>query len=156
MKQILIILSLFASMSFAQEASQSHSNVQETVNQYYELVDFLKFEETPPRNCLPDTGSCFRTACETLSRFECDDQSEMDAIRRACRGNWGDSCIKASIVHLDRFEYDDNQEMVQLAHSCRGVYDTECINFSCQRMGRFACDDLEEIIVVNRACAGDY
>lgn len=156
MKHILLIFSFLSMFSFAHASSQTDFNLQQTVDQYYNLVELLQFEERPPRSCLPDAGSCFRSACETLGRFECDDQVEMDAIRRACRGNWDDSCLKASISHLDRFEYDDNEEMVQLINSCRGVYDTECINFSCERMGRFACDQLEEIITLNRACAGDF
>ena len=106
-------------------------------------------------NCNPQGQSCFRTACSTVGIFECDDLDEMNLLRRACRGVWGDSCIKISFNFLHRFEYDDNDEMVTLVNSCRGVYDTNCISYSCQRIGRFGCDDIEEITAINQACAGN-
>lgn len=153
------VMALMPSFSFASDVEMivSKKVIEQTVERYYDLAEFMENDEkNPPRYCLPDNGSCFVTACQSVDRFECDDQDEMNNLRRACRGNWGDTCLKVSISFLDRFEYDDNEEMAQVANSCRGVYDHECIRFTCDRVGRFGCDDLEEIVAVNAACSGDY
>lgn len=130
-------------------------SVFEAVEEYFELkqLDLIGDKHFPP-HCQPRSASCFRTACETVDRFECDDQDEMNTLRRACRGSWDDSCLVASIGFLGSFEYDDLEEMAQLANSCRGVYDTECISYTCERLGSFGCDDLDEVAQVNRGCSG--
>jgi len=141
------LLALFATSAFA-------TNLKSIVDQYY-LIKELRIDQDPrdPCQCRPST-SCFRTACESMGNYECDDSDEQNNIRRACRGVWGGGCISQSVGLLHKFEYDDNDEMVQLVNSCRGVYDLECVSYSCRRMGNFGCDDLEEVIEVNRACAG--
>jgi hypothetical protein len=154
---LIILLSSSSFLSSAWTSETKHKSTQtpsELVSEYFELKDLKLLDKHIPRDCRPQHGSCFRTACETVDRFECDDQDEMDILRRACRGSWGDGCIKQSLKFLDRLEYDDLEEMETLVNSCRGVYDTECINYTCQRMGAFDCDDLDEIVDVNLRCSG--
>lgn len=154
---LIFVLSFFGFLTqgFAQNTNpQSTKTAAEVVNDYFELKELGLLNKHIPRNCRPQLGSCFRTACETVDRFECDDQNEMDRLRRACRGSWGDDCLKTSFRYLGKFEYDDIEEMEVLANSCRGVYDTECISYTCDRMGSFDCDDLEEIVEVNQRCSG--
>lgn len=154
-----LILAFFSFQAYALAQSssvQEFPSSKELVEKYYELKELgLHSPKHFPPHCRPQRGSCFRTACETVDQFECDDQHEMDTLRRACRGNWGDACLKTSVSFLDRFEYDDLEEMAELADSCRGISDTECIRYTCERMGSFACDDLDEIKEVNRRCSGD-
>ena len=160
MKLKLLLITLISFSSFfikvwAQEVEQQNiPSTSEVVNEYFELKEMGFLDKHIPRDCRPQSGSCFRTACDTVDTFECDDQDEMDTLRRACRGNWGDGCIKLSVKFLDVFEYDDLEDMETLANSCRGVYDLECVNYSCRRMEPFGCDDLEEIVDVNLGCSG--
>lgn len=154
---VFFIFSLFGFLNPAIAQNTNPENAKtpaEVVDEYFELKELGVLDKHIPRDCRPQLGSCFRTACETVDRFECDDQDEMDRLRRACRGSWGDDCLKTSFRFLGQFEYDDIEEMEALAHSCRGVYDTECISYTCERMGRFACDDLDEIVEVNQRCSG--
>ena len=127
--------------------------VQNIVDDFYALKTLKLVSEK--HDCYPQGNGCFKTACETVGTFECDDQDEMNQLRKACRGVWGDSCLNTSFKYLRKFEYDDNEEMVQLVNSCRGVYDTQCVDYTCGRLGRFDCDDLDEIRNINMTCAGN-
>ncbi len=147
MKSILSLCVLLT-LSFS---SFSSTKIQNIVDDYYSFQKLIKGEKH--NRCTPK-GSCFKTACDSVGTFECNDQDEMDQLRRACRGVWGADCITASMSFLHSFEYDDIEEMSQLVESCRGLYETDCITYSCDKLNPFGCDDLEEIIKVNRACAG--
>lgn len=151
MKSLLITI-LFLGLSLTAQANQS-SQVSKIVDDYYAMKTLKLVGQK--HDCYPQGQSCFRTACETVGVFECDDQDEMNQLRKACRGVWGDSCLKTGFKYLGKFEYDDNDEMVLLVNSCRGVYDVGCIEYTCDRLGRFDCDDLEEIRNVNLTCAGN-
>jgi hypothetical protein len=149
----LILLVALATFSFSSFASTNGKRVSEVVDEFYMLKALNLTGEK--HDCYPQGQSCFRTACNSVGVFECDDVDEMNILRRACRGVWGDTCIKTAFNYLRKFEYDDNEEMVTLVNSCRGVYDTACITFSCNRLGTFGCDDIEEVAAVNQACAGN-
>lgn len=101
---------------------------------------------------MPDRSSCVKYACSTVRTFQCDDQTEVQRVFEACRGNYGDQCLKKAISFLRNFEYDDLNEMEELAVGCRGVFDTGCVDFVCQRLGSFKCDDRQEIIAVLNQC----
>lgn len=148
MKKLIAVLAL----ALLSQTAISAERIQSVVDDYY-FLKTIKMIEDKHDTCYP-TSSCFRTACDSLRTFECDDQDEMDALRRACRGVWGGDCITQSKKFLRQFEYDDNDEMVQIVNSCRGLYDLQCVAYSCQRLGTFGCDDRDEIIRVNRTCAG--
>jgi len=145
-----LIMTSFLILSFNTFA-KDYRSAAEIVDEYYALQELNLIDKHP---CRPQGQSCFRTACESVGTFECDDQREMDTLRRACRGVWGSECLRISMKYLGNFEYDDIEEMSQLARSCRGVYETDCISYTCDRLGTFGCDDLEEIVSVNRTCAG--
>jgi hypothetical protein len=144
------ILSCLMITMFSLTAS-AESRVDSIVHQYYRQTT----KQVVPPNCRPQT-SCFQVACDKLSKFECDEISEQNQIRNACRNVWGGECIEQSTQLLGQFEYDDLEEMVQLVQSCRGVFDLNCVKYSCDRLGRFGCDDLEEIAQVNQSCANSY
>jgi hypothetical protein len=148
MKKLLAVLAL----ALLSQTAISSESVQTIVDDYYFLKTINKVEDKHD-TCYP-TSSCFKTACDSVGRFECDDQNEMDALRTACRGVWGGDCITQSKKFLHQFEYDNNEEMVDIVNSCRGLYDLQCVAYTCQRLGTFGCDDREEIIRVNRTCAG--
>ena len=145
-----IVTCLMFLLSFNLSAEEKKS-VADIVDDFYALKELNLMDKHP---CRPNGNGCFRTACENVGAFECDEEEEMNTLRRACRGVWGDQCLVTSMRYLGKFEYDDVEEMSQLASSCRGVYDTECITYTCNRLGNFGCDDLEEIVSVNRTCAG--
>ena len=84
----------------------------------HDYYRFQKAKQTPVDPCTPRT-SCFKTACDLIDRFECDDMSEQENIRNACRGV-GRRVRHRGIPTPGRFEFDDNEEMVQLVTSCRG------------------------------------
>jgi hypothetical protein len=151
--KILLLLTALTTFCFSTYANNSNQNINQIVDEFYTLKTLKLVGEK--HDCYPQGQSCFRTACSSVGTFECDDQDEMNILRRACRGVWGDNCLKTGMKYLGKFEYDDNDEMVTLVNSCRGVYDVECVSFSCNRLGRFGCDDIEEITAVNRACAGN-
>jgi len=131
--------------------SFAQSSLQSIVNDFYAFENVLNKKRD--NRCRPK-GSCFRKACDSVGNFECDDQDEIDQIKRSCRGVWGSECLTTAMSFLHRFEYDSLEEMTELASSCRGVYDTSCVKYTCKRLKPFGCDDLEEIVKVNRSCAG--
>ncbi len=145
-----VVFGLFVFLCFS--SVYAGANYQDLAHDYYR---FQKAKQTPVDPCTPRT-SCFKTACDLIDRFECDDMSEQENIRNACRGVWGGECVTVASQLLGRFEFDDNEEMVQLVTSCRGVYDLECVRYSCGRLGRMGCDDLEEVLQVNRSCASAH
>jgi hypothetical protein len=152
MKLLILIIS-FSALSMNSFAGNKTQSIQGIIDDFYTLK-LLNLEGTK-HDCYPQGQSCFKTACSSVGTFECDDQNEMNLIRKACRGVWGDTCLKTAFNYLHQFEYDDTDEMVTLVNSCRGVYDTDCISFTCKRLGTFGCDDIDEITAVNRACAGN-
>jgi len=147
----LIILIFFSVLSLSSFANEQRP-VWQIVDEFFALQE-LNFMDKHP--CRPVGQSCFRTACESVGTFECDENDEMDRLRRACRGVWGSECINISKKYLNRFEYDNNREMVQLVNSCRGVIAPDCISYTCDKLGSFGCDNLSEIIYVNKVCAGN-
>lgn len=144
----LIMMLAFLTLS----VTASAGNLNTIVDDFYALKTLGLVGQK--HDCYP-TSSCFKTACDAVGTFECDDQNEMDALRRACRGVWGGDCVTQSMRFLGRFEYDDNNEMVQVVNSCRGLYDLACVTYTCNRLGTFGCDDREEIIRVNQTCSGN-
>ena len=131
------------------------------VNDYFELSDVESMismdNKHDPDECrypIPGRKACVRFACDQVGTFECDDQDEIAAMMKACRGNFGDACLRKSVSYLHKFEYDDTEEMTQLARSCKGLFEVDCIEYVCDKLGTFGCDDLEEIVQVNRQCAG--
>ena len=71
---------MFVLVLLSQTAISAES-IQSVVDDYY-FLKTIKMIEDKHDNCYP-TSSCFRTACDSLRTFECDDQDEMDALRRA-------------------------------------------------------------------------
>lgn len=152
------VLTLFAALFLSsqvfavQTQSMEKKSIDEIVDDYYAMKSLNLAGQK--HDCYPQGASCFKTACENVGTFECDDQAEMNTLRKACRGVWGDACLKYAFTKLRKFEYDDNDEMALLANSCRGLYDFECVRYTCDRMGPFDCDDLEEIRQINMTCSG--
>lgn len=103
------------------------------------------------RDCRP-LGDCFKTACDSLGAFECDDLSEIQQVKNACRRVRGDECLKTSMKYLSVIDYNDLEEMVELAKSCEGYVTSECITYTCDKLGSISCNDLDEIVAVNRSC----
>jgi|GEM_PF-2952191 len=139
-------------LSFSLNGAHASTVIEKIVKQYYSEAKLSRALTIKYDPCTPPRTSCFRTACDLVDRFECDEMSEQNNIRNACSGVWGGECITNATQFLGKFEYDENEEMTQLVGSCRGVYDLECVRYSCTRLGRFGCDDLEEIIQVNSTC----
>ncbi|MCO4793832.1 MAG: hypothetical protein KC493_08975 [Bacteriovoracaceae bacterium] len=133
-------------------STMAQTDVQNIVDDYYTLK-LMKVVGQKHDTCYP-TSSCFKVACDSVGTFECDDEDEMNVLRKACRGVWGGDCITKSKKYLGQFEYDDNEEMAEVVNSCRGLYDLQCVDYTCNRLGRFGCDDREEITRINRTCAG--
>ena len=104
---------------------------------------------------VPTPGSCLKTACSKLSKYDCDDDNELSRMARACSGNFGDACLKNSFKYLRRYEVRDLEDMIRLARSCTWVMDLECVNFTCERLRARECDELEEIRKINMQCASD-
>jgi hypothetical protein len=151
--KLFILLTALTTFCFSAYADNRNEKINSIVDEFY-MLKTLKLVGQK-HDCYPQGQSCFKTACTSVRVYECDDQNEMNLLRRACRGVWGDSCIKTAFNYLHQFEYDDNEEMVTLVNSCRGVYDNACITFTCNRLRPFGCDDLEEVTAVNQACAGN-
>jgi hypothetical protein len=146
--KILSILFLLISINYSILAK---TKLQSIADDYFSFQALL--EDNNRDRCRPK-GSCFKIACDSVGRFECDEEDEIQNIQRACRGVRGESCIVNAMSFLHKFEYDENNEMVQLAASCKGYYDYECVRYSCDKLKPFGCDELQEIINVHRACMG--
>lgn len=107
-----------------------------------------------PGDCPPSPKACVDFVCTKLGAFGCDDQKEVMAVLRLCRGNFGAGCVSTVCHRLGSFGCDDFSEVEAVAGACRGNYDGECIEMICKRLGAFGCDDLKEILPIARECGG--
>lgn len=153
---------LFATSVLAAQAEVKSAPISELVDQYYQqksLVTqyhslFTK-QSHPPIGCQPsDSPTCFDSACNQLGSQGCDDISEIQAVSRACRGNYNGVCINAACRKLGPFGCDDISEIESVARACVGSVDSECLDSVCKRLGQFGCDDISEIETVLRTCSG--
>ncbi len=108
----------------------------------------------PPGNCPPSGGfpkSCIEAVCSHLSRFDCNEQSELAEITRNCR-NVNGSCVNSICNRVSRFECDERSELYTVTGICRGFLDTSCIDYVCSRLSRFDCDELSELRKIADQC----
>ena len=83
MKMILMVITLIGLCfnTFANTSNdQSSETVKSVVDDFY-MLKTLKLVGDK-HDCYPQGQSCFRTACSTVGVFECDDQDEMNLLRR--------------------------------------------------------------------------
>ncbi|MDG0817422.1 hypothetical protein [Bdellovibrio svalbardensis] len=108
----------------------------------------------PPGNCPPSGGfpkGCIEAVCNHVSRFDCDEQSELAEVSRNCR-NVNANCVNAICNRVSRFECDEKVELFTVTGMCRGLLDISCIDYVCSRLSRFECDELSELRRVADQC----
>ena len=163
-----LVVFLTSAVSVAKTVSSERKaySVNELVDQFYAKKEALqnakklfagKLNHPPhqPIDCHPEGPSCVDVACLKLGSFGCDDIAEVQAVTRACRGNYDGNCLNAACTKLGSFGCDDMDEVQAVARACVGNYETDCLNSVCSRLGSFGCDDLDEIVEVLRSCAGN-
>ncbi len=142
---------------------QKAFSVPELVDQYYatpknKSISLKLFSSARPdqRDCheRPDTQACVDFACKKLGSWQCDDMNEINAVSRACRGNYGSACLEKACQKIGSWQCDDINEITEVARACVGNYDTGCFENVCTRLGSWQCDDIKEITEVLRSCAG--
>ena len=116
------------------------------------------FENLQLRNhpdCHPGEGqgNCIDAVCEKLGSYNCDSQSEINEVARACRGVDG-SCIQATCSRLGTYNCDSISEIREVAASCQNVYDSRCVDVVCEYLGSYNCDSISEIKEVGAMCRG--
>lgn len=108
----------------------------------------------PPGNCPPGDGfskSCVEAVCNHISRFDCDEPSEISEITRNCRNVKGD-CVNSICNRVSRFDCDERSELFTVTGMCRGLLDVSCIDYVCSRLPRFDCDELDELRRIAEQC----
>jgi hypothetical protein len=121
----------------------------------------IPFTGTTPNNCPPPgtngpTGanfnSCIDSVCTHLSKFDCDDASEIQNVAKICKGNINGDCLDSYCSKLGKFSCDDISEVSQVAGLCKGVSTGNCSTIICDKLGKFGCDDFSEISQVAAIC----
>lgn len=177
MKFVSCLLLLFC-FSGVSNGAVSTQKIQKLVNDYESLQTFRRViagqsqgpqplpddpntphpRPIPPQapNCPPNDGGgfpkgCMEAVCNHLSRFDCDEQSELAEIARMCR-NVSAACVNGICNRVSRFDCDEKSEMQTVTNMCRGVVDFSCVDFVCSRLSRFDCDELDELQRIIQQC----
>lgn len=121
------------------------------------IVSIQAFAQVPPTNRPGYCPMVENTICEDfviskLSKWDYDEESEYNQIRRSCSGNYEDACLKRITKPLSRHSYNDLDEMVKLANSCK-LSHSSCIDFVASKIGSFDFNSVEDVTKVAKACA---
>lgn len=104
-------------------------------------------------DCRPSPEACVESACAKLGTFGCDQNDEVLAVLRACRGNFDGACLEVSCAYLGAFGCNDSAEVLGVAAACRGA-EASCVTDICSRLGTWGCDQRPEVEAVARECGG--
>lgn len=106
-----------------------------------------------PRSCsLVENTDCEKFVMSHLSKWDYDQESEYNAIRRVCAGNYGDSCLKTITKHLSKFDKNNMEDLSRLAKSCR-LTNTDCVKHAFNQLDVQRKNGIEEVTEVANACA---
>lgn len=89
--------------------------------------------------------ACIDTVCSKMSKFNCDDTSEITEVAKACKGNVDGACVDTVCTKLGKFNCDDIDEVSEVAGMCKGTSSNKCVQITCDHLGKFNCDDLSEM-----------
>ncbi len=167
MRKLVFACALFAAACNGEKVPQSAGTDQRVVVQppgrlaslvaSYEMSRLqdgnIAFHECHPD---PDSNGCVDEMCKHLDNWECDDQSELLPIIKACKGNYGGACVKEACTHLDNWECDDQSEVLPIAESCRGIDTASCLASACKRLDNWDCDDQSEVLPILDACQAGH
>ena len=102
----------------------------------------------------PDQGSCVKEICSRLSSWECDDQTEIQKVTRACTGNFGNACIVKACIPIPSFQRDDFNELSEISTACSNNYGSQCFDFFSSKLAHYSLDDRFEVVSVLNQCKG--
>lgn len=105
-------------------------------------------------NPAPSAGSCIDAACSSISKYDCDDTSEIKEIANACANNMDGSCVKSVCSRISQYDCDDRREVIEVAKACSGFTSGKCVDAACSHMSKYECDDRREGIEIAQACSG--
>jgi hypothetical protein len=104
----------------------------------------------------PGPSSCIQAVCNHLSRYDCDDQSDLREIAGICQ-NVDGRCIDAMCSRLSTYDCDDKSDIRDIAQMCRSSNaNGDCIAAVCERLSRYDCDDKSDLRDIAGMCQGVY
>ena len=154
MKRLAIIFGLAALLAAPAAAEKETPSISSLVDSFYVQLALDKTDSKTDHDCDGTSIECAEAACNRVSTFDCDDDSEIRQVTRACRGNYGEGCLNAVCNRVSTFDCDDLNEVVSVANACRGNRGGRCVEWVCSRLSTFDCDDLDEVLPIARECGG--
>jgi hypothetical protein len=98
--------------------------------------------------------SCTDAVCSKLSKYDCDDMSDLTRVGKICSTQHNGRCIDSVCSRLSKYDCDDFSDIERVANVCEGQYNGRCVDAVCSRMSKYDCDDVGDIQRVTRACSG--
>ena len=170
LKSLILLSFVFSLSAFATSKKVDLEKIEAAVNQFYIHEGAAKGVASSQTlklfssqglldSCDEDEDSvkesCLDVACDYLGSSDCDDNYELEAIGKMCRGVRGGSCIRAACERLGSSDCDDSYEIENVTKICRGHFGGSCIAVACKYLGSSDCDDSYELEAVsNNACRG--
>ena len=160
--QWILSLGLLAAVSCAkqdavqqvQSASKGVLTVRQAVDEYRraELTKAVLQTALRDDDCRPERTSCLAEACNLLPRYECDDNSDLDEVASACRGNRDGACLREIAQTLPAYSKDDMNDIRALTAVCASGVDHRCFAAAKQHLPSYELDDLADIREIGEIC----
>lgn len=123
----------------------------------YPLLRELKLQNINCNDNSPTSPkSCIETVCSKVSKYDCDDASEIQQIAGFCKNNVDGDCIDAVCSKVSKFDCDDLSEVKEVANMCSSQFSSKCFATACSYLDKFSCDDLSETKeIITDVCTPD-
>lgn len=123
----------------------------------YPLLRQLKLQNNNcDDNSTVSPKSCIETVCAKVSKYDCDDASEIQQIAGFCKHNVDGDCIDAVCSKVSKYDCDDLSEVKEVATMCSSQFSAKCFDTACTYLDKFSCDDLSETKdIITNVCSPD-
>jgi hypothetical protein len=122
----------------------------------HSLLRELKLQNHCNDNPNISPKSCIETVCSKVSKYDCDDVSEIQQIAGFCKHNVDGDCIDAVCAKVSKYDCDDLSEVKEVANMCSSQYSAKCFDTACSYLDKFSCDDLSETKdIIANVCTPD-
>lgn len=172
-KSCLILVLLAANPSISLAKPEANNQIRVLVQQYYSgkaLQGFNRFFSTltkssnlkiqndhcPPSHPQEPSTSCVDSICKRLSKYDCDDLSDLGKVNQICASQANGGCIDLSCNRLSKYDCDDLSDFQKVGKACEGQYGGRCLNSVCNRLSKYDCDDISDLEKIGKVCQGFY